>query len=277
MWPRYYYMRADQFIKNANLRLEKKHAALVSLISGLENAVLAYSGGADSAFLAYVLSMQDIKFKCALVKTPAIPKDDVHQAMQFANEHDLPLDIIEYDIMELPEFRQNAKDRCYHCKAHFFNVIAERYPGCQLLDGSNRDDLRDDRPGSVACTELKVMSPLRLAGFSKSDIRTMSRDIGLSTWDRPQMTCLATRFPVGTEITREDMAAVDGAEQIIRSIGHRDVRVRVHGDLARIEIGKTESIDLGGLREAASRIKGDRFKFAVLDIEGYKVGGGINE
>jgi uncharacterized protein len=185
--------------------------------------------------------------------------------------------VIVYEELDIPGFTQNPVDRCYHCKKELFGKLraiadAEGIPA--VVDGSNLDDRSDYRPGTQAMAELGVRSPLEEAGFTKADIRNLSKEMGLPTWDKPAFACLSSRFPYGTEITREKVSQVGRAEESLRELGFRVLRVRHHGDVARIELGNEEfNLAVNTLRsEIITRVKGAGYAYVALDLQGYRTG-----
>jgi uncharacterized protein len=185
--------------------------------------------------------------------------------------------IVYSEELDIAGFAENPPDRCYHCKRELFLKLAniakeERLPW--IAEGSNVDDRGDYRPGRRALRELGVRSPLDEAGLTKAEVRELSRLLGLPTWDRPSLACLASRFPYGTKITREKLSQVDRAEEALRSMGIREVRVRHHGDVARVEVGAAE---LGRVanelrEEVVRRVKEAGYAYVALDLEGYRTG-----
>jgi len=267
------------FLEGVDETIKTKFDSLLMVLSKYRRVVLAYSGGVDSAFLAYVASRTCEKCLCVMASSPTVPSGEMDEAAEFAAEHSLELRVIEHDELLDERFKGNDEKRCYYCKLGLFGKLEEMRAEegfDAVLDGSNHDDLGDYRPGSQAGAEMKVVSPLKEAGLGKAEIRTLSRAFGLSTWEKPQMACLSSRFPRGTEITYERLMDVDEAEKLVRGLGYRDVRVRAHGDVARIEIGQGEAVDLDALRAIVPGIKERNFKYVVLDLEGYRTGS-LNE
>jgi uncharacterized protein len=177
---------------------------------------------------------------------------------------------------EDPSYVANPQDRCYYCKRELYRLCAEaaRAEGISaILDGFNADDRRDHRPGHLAAEEREIRSPLAEAGLSKDEVRAWSEAYGLTTWDKPQMACLASRIPYGTPVTPERLGQVERAEAALRALGFRDLRVRHHGDIGRVEVGDAELDRAFGLRaEVARAVKGAGFKIAALDLEPFRSG-----
>ena len=259
--------------------LAEKFDAACESISRYRTALVAYSGGTDSSLLAYLSSRLLDRCLCVLWDSWLVQRSDINAAKGFANEHDLELMILDYEVLDYASFQKNARDRCFICKNRLLealNEIKDRQGLDVVFEGSNTDDLEDFRPGRKAVEQNKVKSPLMDAGLSKDDIRRISKYLGLETWDRPQNACLASRVPWGTDITVDMLATIEKAEEIVKAQGYRLVRVRHHGDLAKIEIGKDEDIDKETFRLIESKIKGLGFKYVVLDMEGYRTGS-LNE
>lgn len=266
-------------INETNPELARKFSGLCENIQGYDTALVAFSGGADSALLAFLGSRLLDRCLCVIADSPTIPRDELAGAGAFAETHGLELKIIRHNELDDPQFRRNDRDRCFHCKNGLFNVmsdIMEKEGLDAVFDGSNFDDLDDYRPGRRAAELNHVRSPLLESGLGKADIRDISQILGLGTWDKPQMACLSSRVPYDTGITEEILARIERAEKIVRNLGYIDVRVRFHGDTARIELGQDEDIDLMALRNAAGNIRGLGFKYVVLDLEGYRTGS-LNE
>ncbi len=185
--------------------------------------------------------------------------------------------VIVSEELDIPEFRDNPRNRCYYCKRELFGKlrdIADREGLEFVLDGTNVDDAGDHRPGRTAAAELRVRSPLEEAGFTKQDIRDLSREMGLPTWDKPAFACLSSRFPYGTAITPERVGQVGLAEESLRGLGFRTLRVRYHGAVARIELGDAEfGRAVGNLRDEVVRlVKAAGFIYVALDLQGYRTG-----
>jgi uncharacterized protein len=258
--------------------LQKKYEKLLSFIRKRQSAVVAFSGGVDSSLLC--LAAREALGGAALALTvvsPLLPKSELDDARRVA-----ALTGIEHVLLEKPELENavaaNPVDRCYHCKKNEFSAITAYAKGrgvTAVFDGSNTDDLNDYRPGLKALEELGVESPLREAGLSKAEIRELSKKAGLPTWDKPAFACLASRIPYGQTIDAEKLAAVEAAEAILVRAGFRQVRVRVHGDIARIEAAPEERrkfFDIALWDRLASEIKALGFRYAAAELSGYVTG-----
>ena len=255
----------------------KKLERLEALLKPLRKAILAFSGGVDSTFLLAVLKKDPGREVMAVtVLSPTHPAQESTEARRLARQFSVEHREIRGDEIRLEAFRTNPPDRCYHCKKHLFSKIEEiraREGHEAVLDGSNADDLFDFRPGLRALQELGVRSPLQEAGLGKAEIRALSREMGLRTWDKPSLACLASRIPYGTEITEEALARIDRCESFLREKVHGPVRVRAHGNLARIEVGPAAVPELLMHGEAVlGHFKQQGFTYVTVDLEGYRTG-----
>jgi uncharacterized protein len=256
-----------------------KHDELRRIIAGYESALVCFSGGVDSTFLLKV-AHDVLGDRCVALTTVSITmaRSEREAAVALAREIGARHEVVESNELERPGFAQNPTNRCYHCKAELLEIArphADRLGLEQVLLGTNLDDLGDHRPGLAAADERGARHPLVDAGLSKDEIRALSRSLGLSTWDKPQLACLSSRFPYGTEITAERLSKVDAFEDGLRGLGFRQLRVRYHGDVARLEI---EAGAMGralepGVREAIVEL-GRRlgFTFVALDLAGFASG-----
>ena len=203
------------------------------------NAAIAFSGGADSAYLLYEAKLYAERFVAYYVKTAFQPDFELEDALRLARELDTPVRVLCSTVMQCEEIVSNPPDRCYHCKKRIFGAIAEcahREGFDVLLDGTNASDDAGDRPGMRALEELEVLSPLREAGLTKARIRELSREAGLFTWDKPAYACLATRIPAGRRIERRLLERTEKAEEFLSSLGFTDFRIRTLGETALIQV-----------------------------------------
>jgi uncharacterized protein len=258
--------------------LEQKYERLLALIAGWKSAAVAFSGGVDSSFLCHAAAAALGKDAVAItVVSPMLPKSEIEWARRIARQTGIVHVCVEEGEIE-EDVAENSGERCYFCKKREFGRILEeaRKRGiAAVLDGSNRDDLLDFRPGLKALEELGVVSPLREAGLGKAEIRELSRRFALPTWDKPAFACLASRIPYGERIDRDKLARVEKAEDYLRERGFRQFRVRSHGDIARIEVAPEERRCFfdGTLADQVSRaLKSLGFLFVALELEGYVMG-----
>ncbi|RMF94128.1 MAG: ATP-dependent sacrificial sulfur transferase LarE [Candidatus Schekmanbacteria bacterium] len=259
---------------------EKKYKNLKRIISEYGNLLVAFSGGVDSTFLlktAKDVLGENVIAVSALSETYV--REELETAKKMAEKIGVKHIIIESKEVDIPQFRENPPDRCYYCKYELFSLLKKiaaengiRY----VADGTNYNDVRNDhRPGMRAAQELGVVSPLYEAKLNKEEIRYLSKNIGLETWNKPEMACLSSRFPYGTDITREKLQTIDEAERFLRGLGFKQLRVRHHGDTARIEI-EQESLkrfsDDNMRISVVDKFKSLGFKYVALDLEGYRRG-----
>lgn len=257
--------------------MQEKLSALKKNLSRFPSAVIAFSGGVDSTFLAAVAN-QVLPGKVLLVTATSsfFPQSESEQSVQIAQTLNIPHLLIRIDEQRTGLFTVTSRERCYFCKRAFFEQIrtlaAQRgYGG--VMDGSNMDDLQDYRPGLRALKELHICSPLCETAFSKKEIRELSRKMKIPTADKPSMACLVSRFPYGEVITEAKLKRVEVAEEQIRELGIHQLRVRSHGDLARVEVEPDELGKAFELRDEISTICRDAgFSFVSLDLEGYRSG-----
>lgn len=257
--------------------LLKKLNNLKKSVRELKSALVALSGGVDSTFLLWVTKEELGDRVCAVtVFSPLSPDRELKEAQEIAHALGARFRLLSLDPLLWSEFRENSPERCYYCKKLLYNRLlelaqAEGY--AWVVDGANKDDEDDYRPGSRARHELGVRSPLQEAGLSKQEIRLLSQEAGLSTWNKPAAACLASRISYGEEITREKLQMIDQAEEFLRSLGCRLVRVRLHRQLARIEVDPGEfSLILRHRGELAHLLKKIGFLYVTLDLAGYRTG-----
>ncbi|PHO07817.1 TIGR00268 family protein [Thermoanaerobacterium thermosaccharolyticum] len=261
------------------MRLEEKYENLKNYIKELGSAVIAFSGGVDSTFLAKVC--KDVLNDSCLAVTATsstYPEREFKEALELAKEIGIRHKIIKSEELEIEGFSKNPIDRCYYCKSELFSKlkkVADDEGIEYVLDGTNADDTGDFRPGRRAAKELGVKSPLLECGFTKDDIREMSKRLGLPTWNKPAYACLSSRFPYGQEITSEKLSMVEKSEEYLLNLGFVGFRVRHHGDIARIELNPDQinmMLDENIRKKVVSKLKEIGFKYVSLDLEGYRTG-----
>jgi uncharacterized protein len=263
--------------------LDGKQEKLFAILSGLGRVIVAYSGGTDSAYLAWaahrVLGANAIAITA---DSASIPESHKRGAEDFVRRFSIPHEYIETHEFENPDYIKNDPNRCFHCKDELFTRLEEvgRERGItHIIYGVNQDDLGDYRPGQNAAKIHEVKAPLAEARLAKAEIRELSRQAGLPTWDRPASACLSSRIPYGTPVTIENIKTVEKGEEEIKALGFRQFRVRFHGEVVRIEIAKDEmarALTPEMATQFTAIFKTLGFKYVTLDLEGYRQGS-LNE
>jgi uncharacterized protein len=261
------------------MTLVEKHARLRGLIADCGSALVCYSGGVDSTLLLKV-AHDVLGERCVamVALSPTMAASEHKAALELATQIGAQIEVVESHELSHPEFRMNPQDRCYYCKGELLDLarpLAERLGLREILLGTNTDDLGDYRPGLQAVQDHGARQPLLDAGLSKAEVRELSKELGLSTWDKPQLACLSSRFPYGTEITPERLRQVDGLEDGMRGLGFRQVRARWHGEIARLELEPADIARAAAPELRAAIVKLGRaqgFTFVALDLAGFASG-----
>lgn len=261
------------------MQIDQKWDNLRSLLAGMEGAVLAYSGGVDSSVLLRAASeIMGPNLIAVTAISETYPPAELDPARQFAAALHARHLVLSTSELSRDEFVRNAPDRCYHCKNELFSKLRQIADGegiSSVLDGSNSDDLDDYRPGRNAAREHAVRSPLAEAGLTKQEIRSLARRMNMPMWDKPSLACLSSRIPYGTRITLDLLRNIQAAEDIVRAAGIRQVRVRHHGDMARIEVAQEDLVRLTGAEvrdHVVAAFKELGYAYICLDLEGYRTG-----
>ena len=259
--------------------VHKKLEHLKEYLLDLGSVAVAFSSGVDSTFLLYVAhQVLGDRAVAVTAQSCSFPKQELDEAKAFCEAHGITHFICQSEELDIEGFRQNPKNRCYLCKHELFEKIweiAKQNGISAVAEGSNLDDNGDYRPGLIAVKELGIKSPLREAELTKAEIRELSRELGLPTWNKQSFACLSSRFVYGETISEEKLSMVDQAEQLLLDLGFHQVRVRIHGMIARIEIEKSEMgrfLDPETAEQIARRFHEIGFLYVTLDLDGYQMG-----
>lgn len=259
--------------------LSAKRERLEATLAALGRTLVAYSGGVDSAYLAWVarrILHEDML--AVIADSPSLARSQLKDAAAFAEEHGIPLQVIQTAEMERPEYVRNDPGRCFQCKDELFRVMhafAQQRGFDSIAYGVNVDDQGDFRPGQAAARRHKVAAPLLEAGLEKDEIRGLAREAGLRVWDKPAAACLSSRIEYGRPVTRKALVAVEQGEEALRGLGFRQFRVRHHGDIARLEIARDElerALSIEMFAEFTRIFKALGFTFVTVDTEGFRSG-----
>jgi len=259
--------------------MEAKQQRLRAILASSGRLLVAYSGGVDSAFLAWAAHRESGNGMLAVIAdSPSLARTHLEDALGFAREHGIPVEILKTQELADPAYARNDSMRCFHCKDELFTVL-EEYRAAHGFDrvayGVNVDDQGDFRPGQEAARQHHVMAPLLEAGLEKAEIRELARAAGLRVWDKPASACLSSRIEYGRPVTAEALSVVERGEDALRALGFRQFRVRHHGEIVRIEVAREElsrALTPEMAREFTRIFKGLGFKFVTLDLEGFRSG-----
>jgi len=265
------------------MSLKDKRLNLESRIFKLESAVVAFSGGIDSTLvLAVANKVIGKRILAVTAKSDSVPERELQAAQELTQTLNIKHKVVKTEEMSSPNYLKNPANRCYYCKSELYTklaTVANQYKITNIINGINLDDLGDHRPGITAAKEAGIISPLVESQFNKQDVRSLAREMGLSNWEKPALACLSSRIPYGQPVTSKKLSMIDEAEEIFLAEGFREVRVRHYGDMASIELLKTEipSLMKNGLYEKTiDRLKKIGFQKITIDPEGYR-SGSLNE
>lgn len=261
------------------MSLAAKRAVLRAALEDSGSLLVAYSGGTDSAYLAYAAHQAlDDKMLVVIADSASLPRAELAAALAFTAEHHIPTQVLQTAELENPDYQRNDSQRCFHCKDELFGRMeAEREArGFEhIAYGMNLDDRGEFRPGQRAAAQHRAVAPLVDAQLTKAEIRELAREAGLRLWDKPASACLASRIEYGRTVTRENLSQVERAEEALHALGFQQVRVRHHGDLARIEIAREElsgALSLEVLDRITAALRAVGFLYVTLDTQGYRSG-----
>ncbi len=266
-------------LQSEQMDLAAKAAVLHATLQNLGSVLVAYSGGTDSAYLAYAAHVAlGNNMQAVIADSPSLPRAELAAALAFTTDHNIPIQILHTNELDNPDYQRNDAKRCFHCKDELFTQMeAERSSRgfAHIAYGMNLDDRAEFRPGQQAATQHRAVAPLVTAGLTKQEIRALALQAGLKLWDKPASACLASRIEYGRPVTRVNLTQIEQAEDALHALGFPQVRVRHHGDLARIEISRDDlprALALPIFEAITAAIKPLGFLYVTLDTEGYRSG-----
>ena len=254
---------------------EDKYKLLKNNLNELEPFIIAFSGGVDSTFLTAAAKEAGAEFEAVTVNTSFVPEREIREVKKLVQELEIKYQQLKIELNQLEKALENDAERCYHCKKVIFNQIMDYAAGKKVIEGSNLDDTGDYRPGRRALKELEIESPLLAAQLTKKEIRMLSKDLGLTTWNKPSLSCLATRVSYGNKITAERLEKIEIAEELLRRNGFHQFRVRDHDNLARIELSEADRdkiLDLNLMDKLSDKLQKLGFQYVTLDLSAYESG-----
>ena len=261
------------------MNLQDKSALLAETLRLLESVVVAYSGGTDSAYLAWVAHQAlGERMLAVIADSPSLPRAELRAALEFVEQHGIPVEVIQTRELEQAAYQRNDAQRCFHCKDELFTRMEQKREELGFVCiayGMNLDDKGEFRPGQRAAAMHRALAPLVTAELSKAEVRALSREAGLSLADKPASACLSSRIEYGRPVTVENLSQVERAEDALHQMGFAQVRVRHHGDLARVEIAREQlgkALSMAVLQAISAELRAVGFKYVTLDMEGYRTG-----
>lgn len=263
---------------NIESSLQNKYLELKKYLSSLNSVAVAYSSGVDSTFLlkTAVDTLHRDNVLALTAKSHSFPKRELDESIQFCKSENIRQIVFESEELSIDGFSNNPPDRCYICKKELFSKIksiARENNINAVIEGSNADDINDYRPGMRAVAELEILSPLKKVGLTKNEIRALSKQLGLKTWNKQSFACLSSRFVYGEKITVQKLDMIDKSEQLLLDLGFKQVRVRIHNDVARIEVLPNETERVMQFKDTInSKLKEYGFRYVTLDLGGYRTG-----